>query len=51
MYAFYVVRGITLDDLANKSFIEKIFLHHAQNEFYKKEEEKYKAIFGGNRGE
>lgn len=45
MYAFYVTRGYTLDELANLSFTEKTFLHHARNEFYYEESEKYKALF------
>ena len=47
MYAFYVVRGHKLDDLANKSYLEKTFLHCAREEFYKEETEKYKALFDG----
>ncbi|HEY5582927.1 MAG TPA: hypothetical protein VIK78_00325 [Ruminiclostridium sp.] len=46
MYAFYVVRGHSLNELANLSYFEKAFLHHAREEFYKEESEKYRAIFG-----
>lgn len=48
MYAFYVVKGHKLDELANLSYIEKVFLHCAREEYYKEEEAKYKALFGGN---
>lgn len=55
MYAFYAVRGKSLDELANLSYDEKVFLHCAREEFYKEEFEKIKvileAIFGKNRGE
>lgn len=47
LYAFYVVRGYSLDKLANLSYVEKVFLHHARNKFYADENQKYKALFGG----
>lgn len=47
MYAFYVVRGHSLDSLANLSYTEKIFLHCAKNEFYAEENKKYKNLFDG----
>lgn len=47
MYAFYAVRGYTLCELANLSYVEKVFLHCAREEFYRQENEKYKALFGG----
>jgi len=47
MYAFYSVRGYTLDQLANLSYLERVFLHCAREEHYKEETAKYKAIFGG----
>lgn len=46
MYAFYAVRGYTLNDLANLSYYEKIFLHYAREEYYNEEVQKYKALFG-----
>lgn len=49
MYAFYVVRGYKLDDLANLSYIEKAFLHHARQNYYDEETERYKALFGEKR--
>lgn len=45
MYAFYVCRGYKLNELANLSYYEKVFLHCAQEEFYEEEIEKYKALF------
>lgn len=47
MYAFYAVRGYTLDDLAKLSHAEKIFLHCAREQYYTEEVEKYKKLFGG----
>lgn len=47
MFAFYAVRGYDLDKLANLSLLEKLFLHHAREMYYKEEIEKYKSIFGG----
>lgn len=47
MYAFYAVRGYTLDSLANLSYSEKIFLHCAREQYYAEENEKYKKLFGG----
>ncbi|MFR5264454.1 MULTISPECIES: hypothetical protein [Clostridium] len=46
MYAFYVARGWKLHELANLDIREKLFLYHSQNNFYKEEAEKYKALFG-----
>lgn len=45
MYAFYVVRGYTLTELANLSYREKLFLHCAREQYYEEEAEKYKALF------
>jgi len=47
MYAFYVVRGHKLSELAALSYIEKTFLHYAREEHYKEEQEKHKALNGG----
>ena len=49
MYAFYVVRGYTLEYLANVSYVEKCFLRHAQENFYKQEAQKYNTLFGGGK--
>lgn len=49
MYAFYAVRGYTLNDLVNLSYTEKAFLHCAREEYYNEEIEKYKALFGEKR--
>jgi hypothetical protein len=46
MFTFYAVRGYDLNQLANMSYLEKVFLHCARDEFYKEETEKYKALFG-----
>lgn len=45
--AFYVVHGYKLDELINMNSIEKLFLHHAREQFYIEESEKMKAMFGG----
>jgi len=45
MFAFYAVRGHSLNDLANLSYLEKAFLHYAREEYYKEEVSKYKALF------
>lgn len=50
MYAFYVVRGYTPSYLANLTYREKLFLHCAREQFYKEENEKYKALLGGKGG-
>lgn len=47
MYAFYVVRGHSLDGLASCNYYEKAFLHRAREEYYKEEAEKFRALFGG----
>lgn len=49
MYAFYAVKGYKLNELANLSYTEKIFLSHARENYYKEESEKYKALFGGEK--
>jgi len=46
MMAFYAVRGYKPDELANLSYLEKVFLHCARDEYYREEVEKYKALFG-----
>lgn len=46
MMAFYVVRGHSLNEMANLNYYEKAFLHGAREEYYKEETEKYKAILG-----
>jgi len=46
MYAFYAVRGYSLETLANLSYYEKIFLHCARENYYQEETEKYQALFG-----
>lgn len=43
-YAFYAVRGYTLEKLANLSFLERKFLHYARNQFYKEESKKYSEL-------
>ena len=49
MFAFYAVRGWKLNELAELDNIEKTFLHCAREEYYKEENEKYKALFGEGR--
>ncbi|WP_180313399.1 hypothetical protein [Clostridium sp. MD294] len=46
MYAFYVVRGYSLSELANLSYLERLFLHCAREQYYNEEAEKYNALFG-----
>lgn len=45
--AFYVVRGYDLDKLVNMNSLEKLFLHHARDQYYREEVEKYKMLLGG----
>ena len=47
MIAFYLVRGHKLDDLLNSSHLEKLFLQHAREEYYKEEKAKYDSVVGG----
>nr|DAD95074.1 MAG TPA: hypothetical protein [Siphoviridae sp. ctVqj4] len=46
MYAFYCVRGYSLDDLAQSDFYTKCFLYCAMEQFYEEEQEKYNSILG-----
>jgi len=47
MYAFYACRGYTLDDLAALSYYEKMFLRHAQVNYWNEQRTFYKSLFGG----
>ena len=46
LYAFYAVRGYTLEYLSTLSFSERVFLRCAMEAYYEDEAEKYKSIFG-----
>lgn len=46
MYAYYINRGHSLDYLLNMSKAEKIFFSEAMLFEIKREEAKYKALFG-----
>lgn len=46
MYAFYAVRGYTLEYLNTLSFSERVFLRCAMETYYEDEAEKYRSIFG-----
>ncbi len=46
MFAFYAVRGYTPDYFVDLGFVEKTFLHCAMEQFYKEENERYKALLG-----
>ena len=35
MYAFYVTRGHTLEELVNLSRLEKLLMYHAMENYYK----------------
>lgn len=50
MYAFYAVRGYSLDYLANLSRQEKIFLHCARGAYYEEQAKIYEAMFAGKGG-
>lgn len=46
LYAFYCVRGYTLDYLNTLSLSERVFLRCAMENYFEQEEEKYKVLFG-----
>lgn len=46
MFAFYIVRGKSKQELESLSWGEKIFYKVAMDRYYKEEEEKYKALAG-----
>ena len=49
MYAFYAARGHKLDDLATLSYHEKLFLRHAQSNYWNEQRTFYKSLFGGEK--
>lgn len=51
MYAFYVVRGYSLNELINLSIQEKWFLHYAREEYYKEQGEQYSNLLGKKAGD
>lgn len=46
MYAYYVVRGHTLDYLLSLSNLDKVFFKESMEYAMEMEVEKYKALFG-----
>lgn len=46
MYAYYLVRGHTLDSLLSLSYLEKLFYKEAMDYAIEMEYEKYRTLFG-----
>lgn len=46
MFAFYAVRGYTLEYLSTLSLSERVFLRCAMEDYFEQEKERYNMLFG-----